>query len=306
MPPRTIPVRCSDSPLIFGPAFWYLKEKRGIHTTICDICHIIPAFFDLPAERKLTAAVKPTSPGRANIYRGYTSLVGDTTEFAENEMYDIGPELASPRPPVHGAEILNEPNAWPDAEPYDGWQAEMRQHYADLHAVAMAVMLSTGRAFGFDDSALRASFQSNNSTLRLLNYPPREGSARVVDGLPIATVRHTDGAGVSLLWQREPGLQAEGPDGVWRDVPQYPGSISVHLGDLLEMMTGGRIPATPHRVLDHGGERRSVGFFLEPSLDASVTGTGELRDSYAWRLLERLRSYPALRSYVPEPAPLDQ
>ncbi|WP_416897226.1 MAG: 2OG-Fe(II) oxygenase family protein [Minwuia sp.] len=261
-------------------------------------------FFDMPEARKQGVATRRVGSDRGNTYRGYINLIGDA-DFATSEMYDIGPFRPRPAPGVRGVEILTEMNAWPAEEPYGGWQREMRVHYVELREVAVAVMLSAGRGLGMDVSGLAAAFHGDNSTMRLLNYPSgRETPAAAGDEPVLASQRHTDGAGVSLLWQREPGLQAEGPDGVWRDVPQYPGSISVHLGDLLEMMTGGRIAATPHRVIDHGGERRSVGFFLEPSLGASVNGSGELCDTYAWRLLERLRSYPSMQDLVPAPEAL--
>lgn len=260
-------------------------------------------FFDLsPAHRK-AAATYPTNPAASAVYRGFTSLLG-ADDFARTEWFDVGPGDPINGYPVRGAEILAEANLWPEMEPYPGWRGDMEAHYADLQATGLAVMLATARARGVDTGALQRGFERANSTLRLLHYPAPEKTPASDTGLSLAAEAHTDGSGLSLLWQAGPGLQVEGPDGIWRDVPQLPGSISVHLGDVLEMMTGGDVPATPHRVVDHGGERQSIGFFLEPSPFASMTGGGRIEDTYGWRLLQRLRSYPSMKDLVPEPAAL--
>ena len=165
---------------------------------------------------------------------------------------------------------------------------------------------------------LKARFREGNSTLRLLNYPVRPRDSHIVEEMPeerrtgedppLSTGRHTDAAGVSILWQREAGLQAQAPDGTWRDVPRIENCLSVHLGTVLEIMTEGRVPATPHRVIDRGAPRQSIGFFLEPGLgaqlepikagaaaSASVTGT------YGWHLQERFHEQKGYEHLVPRP-----
>ena len=59
-------------------------------------------------------------------------------------------------------------------------------------------------------------------------------------------------------------------DGSWLDVKPRPGSFVVNLGKTLSESTGGRIKATEHRVIDPGGERYSLPFFLEPGYSANV------------------------------------
>lgn len=260
-------------------------------------------FFDLPRCAKVDAGTRPTNPDASHVYRGFTSLLGHD-DFARTEWFDIGPSKSVAAPPVRGTDILTETNLWPNTEPYAGWRVDMEDHFADLQATALAIVLSAGRAAGIETDSLAGSFISPNSTLRLLHYPAPEMDLGPTDPVSLAAEAHTDGSGVSLLWQAGPGLQAQAPDGVWRDVPQLPGSISVHLGDVLEMITDGAISATPHRVIDYGGARSSIGFFLEPALTASMTGSESLQDTYAWRLLERLHGYPSMRELVPAPTAL--
>lgn len=280
---------------------------------------VLLAFFDLPAEEKAAVATRVTNPEGKRIYRGYVASL-KPGDWAHNEMFDIGPDEPRPGPSIPGGEILAERNNWPAREPVAGWQATMRAYYAHLREVALAVMLAAGRSAGFAEADLRQRFDGGNSTLRLLNYPVPPPGSRVIDELPdlragagtprLAAGRHTDGSGVSLLWQGQPGLQAQGPDGRWRDIPQAPNGLSVHLGDVLEIMTDGAVPATPHRVLDHGVARQSAGFFLEPALGAHLTPVAKqlseaerhsAKGTYAWHLLRRISGYEGYETLVPRP-----
>ncbi len=276
------------------------------------------SFFELSEAEKRAVASKATDPEGKTVYRGYAAFL-EPDGWAYNEIYDIGPEKPFGGPAIEGMAVFSEENIWPEAEPCPGWKEAMRAYYAHLNGIAMAVMLSAGRFAGFSDRQLKARFREGNSTLRLLNYPAKPKDTRITnempdtrhgdeETLPLATGRHTDAAGVSILWQRHPGLQAQAPDGRWRDVPMIKDCLSVHLGTVFEIMTGGKVPATPHRVIDHGAPRQSIGFFLEPALGAqlapmtagapsseSVTGT------YGWHLQERFHQQKGYEHLVPAP-----
>jgi len=151
-------------------------------------------------------------------------------------------------------------------------------------------------------------FRKGNSTLRLLNYPAlaaESAVARSETGAALMTDRHTDGSGLSLLWQDRPGLQAQAPDGTWFDIPATPGTVSVHLGDVLSALSDGVLPPTPHRVLAAEGARRSIGFFLEPRLDAPIRPLSRhgqpvmSEETYGAKLLARLRTYPSIAEHIP-------
>jgi len=51
------------------------------------------------------------------------------------------------------------------------------------------------------------------------------------------------------------GLQIRNSEGVWSDVEHRPGSMIVNIGILFSKITGGILKATPHRVVDYGGDR---------------------------------------------------
>ncbi len=283
--------------------------------TVDGLAATMLAFFELSEEAKRRVASRATWPAGPRIYRGYRSSL-QPGAWAHNEMFDIGPDSPFPAPDAVGMEMFAETNVWPDPAPRDGWQTAMRTYYALMADLGTRVMFAAGRWAGFADVDLEERFRHGNSTLRLLNYPPKPDGLAVRDEtvadrdptLVLAASRHTDASGLSLLWQREPGLQAEAPDGTWRDVPMIPNAVSVHLGTVLERMTSGRVPATPHRVVDHGTPRQSIGFFVEPGLEvalgpisAGAAQPADLSATYGWHLQERFHSMAGFADLVPAP-----
>ena len=112
---------------------------------------------------------------------------------------------------------------------------------------------------------------------------------RVEDGRQLLTRSHVDIAFLALLWQTEQGgLQMKGADGRWREAPAVPSGLSVHCGDLLEPLTDGRIRATLHRVVGHNGERRSLGYWLEPNFETEIVSPSDGQTvSYAQYMVDQ-------------------
>lgn len=275
-------------------------------------------FYDIPESDRRQVASIITDPAGPAVYRGWKSFL-QPDAWAYNQMFDIGPRNPHPAPPVVGMHHFAEPNTLPTAEPCPGWFTAIDCYYDLMLDMGTRVMLSASRWAGFDDQQIAEGFRSGNSTLRLLDYPQKphdliiNSEGRDVPGRPpLAASKHTDVAGVSLLWQREPGLQAQSADRTWHDVPMLPNTVSVHLGTVLQLMTDGRVPATPHRVVDHGQHRQSVAFFVEPGLGTRLaplqrhTEPGEAPDpagpgTYGWHLQERFSQMEGYRTIIPAP-----
>jgi len=262
--------------------------------------------FSLPEAQKRALTTKLDAPENNHWYRGYWPVT--PTRPLKNEFFDVGPAVPDRGPDLPGMEILTEATPWPEPEPTPGWADVVRAHYTHLNGVAQAMILSIGRSAGFDEDAIRARFEGDHSTLRFLNYAKGASNPEPApDGRLVSAARHTDASGLSLLWQEAPGLQAEGQDGVFRDIPIIPNAISVHVGDVMTTLTEGAVPATPHRVISSDGPRRSVGFFLEPALSAAVTpasrgGATGVEDTYGWLLLSTFASRPRWKGVIKDPA----
>ena len=107
----------------------------------------------------------------------------------------------------------------------------------------------------------------DDTLLRVLHYPPLSGQE------PPGAVRAAAHGDINLLTvlpaATEPGLQVQGQDGAWHDVPCDFGLLIVNIGDMLQEASGHYYPSTVHRVLNPTGEaarksRISLPLFLHP------------------------------------------
>lgn len=129
---------------------------------------------------------------------------------------------------------------------------------------------------------------SDLTLLRVLHYPPLRG-----DEEPDA-VRAAAHGDINLLTllpaATQAGLQVQGKDDAWHDVPCDFGMLIVNIGDMLDEASAGYYPSTIHRVLNPTGEeakksRISLPLFLHPRPDV-VLSDRHTSGSY---LQERLR-----------------
>ncbi|MBC6441049.1 MAG: isopenicillin N synthase family oxygenase [Rhodospirillales bacterium] len=271
------------------------------------------AFFTLNRAGKMSCATRRDDPASPNVNRGYIAPPEDKG-WAYNEFFDIGPDPVPSVPSgLPARELLEEPTRWPTTEPYSGWVTESRALFNDMVGLCRGVLGGMMEGLGLDPSPALALCEGNNATLRLLNYPEVPdhfvaGEGEVVPeqfdelGRRILTQRHLDMNLASLLWQ-DPvgGLQMQAPDGIWREVPVDQGGISVHNGVMIDRLTGGRVPGTPHRVAGPTGNRRSVGMFHEPDFSA-LMDSEESRppEVYARQLLRRYKAYPDMAPFIPD------
>ncbi|MEU5424699.1 2-oxoglutarate and iron-dependent oxygenase domain-containing protein [Streptomyces olivoreticuli] len=246
--------------------FFHLTGHGITESETAELMRTLRAFFALPEAERLSIS-NLNSPH----FRGYTRIGDERTGGSPDwrDQIDIGAERA---PRIPGADEpgywwLEGPNQWPAALP------ELRTaalHWIDrLSTVAERLLhellASIGAPATFYDDAFA---DRPHLHLKLVRYP---GSAP--DGAAQGVGAHKDYGFLTLLLQDEVGgLQVEGADGVFRDVPPMPGAFVINLGELLEVATNGYLKATNHRVVSPPGtrERYSVPFFYNPRLDARI------------------------------------
>jgi len=164
--------------------------------------------------------------------------------------------------------------AWPTtpAEFKPAWT----ELYFELRDLASQVMEMIAEGIGRDDQDLDAWMDNQHSNLVANHYyaqddNPNEGQWRAHP--------HTDIGAITLLWADDApgGLEVainQGKDWVPVMIPEDCWLLQV--GDLLNLWTGGRIAANPHRVVNPprdaaGLARRSIVYFHHPSPEVIVT-----------------------------------
>ena len=81
---------------------------------------------------------------------------------------------------------------------------------------------------------------------------------------------HADTGFITLLSTfNYPGLQVE-IDGEYKSIKPIKNAIVMNIGETLSKISGYKIKATKHRVLDIGVERYSSPFFMEPKHSARI------------------------------------
>jgi len=109
------------------------------------------------------------------------------------------------------------------------------------------------------------------SQLRLLHYPARNEKH---DPKITRLIAHTDSTSVTLLFQRQQGLDVLSPQGEWFRAPAEKDLILVNLGDALSYWSGSMLKATAHRVTFDGlpadQERYSMAYFCGANNDTKL------------------------------------
>lgn len=128
---------------------------------------------------------------------------------------------------------------------------------------------------------------SRQNLLRILHYPPL---AESIEPGAVRAAAHEDINLITcLITGSEPGLQARDAEGTWHDVPCDAGMITVNVGDMLQMASGGYYPSTTHRVVNPTAARNvsrySMPMFLHPRPEVMLQA-GTSADDY---LQARLR-----------------
>lgn len=107
---------------------------------------------------------------------------------------------------------------------------------------------------------------SPTTLFRVLYYPALK-SLDTAKGA-VRSAAHEDINYITLLVAASaPGLQVQDKDGIWHDVPHEENSITVNIGDMLQMASEGRYKSTTHRVVNPGddsSDRISMPLFVHP------------------------------------------
>lgn len=203
--------------------------------------------------------------------RGYTSF---GVEHAKDqalpdlkEFWHVGRTL----PPGHPSFLdgLIRPNRFPAELP------EFGPHFAalfiELESFAETLLDAVGEYLDYPPGFLRSLVTGGNSVLRLIHYPDPDG--RAVPGAVRAAAHEDINLLTVLPAATAPGLELLTREGEWMAVQTPPDVLICDTGDMMALLTQGRLPATTHRVVNPptpDGGRLSMPFFLHPRPEVSL------------------------------------
>nr|CAB3448467.1 unnamed protein product [Digitaria exilis] len=214
-------------------------------------------FFALPIDAKEAYANDPA----AGRLQGYGSRLA-TNASGQREWEDYLFHLLHP-------DHLADHSLWPAHPP--GYVAATREFGRRIREVASALLaiLSVGLLGPATNTRLEEELTAKGEEDLLLqlkiNYYPRCPQPELAVGVEA----HTDVSALSfILHNGVPGLQVR-HDGRWVTARDEPGTIVVHVGDALEILSNGRYTSVLHRgLVNRDAVRVSWVVFCEPPPEA--------------------------------------
>lgn len=225
------------------------------------------AFFALPLAQKAAWDMARTGSNRGWGAPGSEQVDPDANPDFK-QVFDCGVDLPEGDPLL--ALPAYAPNLWPDTPP--DFAPVVRAYFASATAFSRDLLAAILTAVGEDGTYFADRFNRPMALLRGNQYPARPDWAGAKD---FGIAPHTDYGCLTLLaTDGTPGLEVRRRGGGWMPVTAPPGAFIINFGEMLEMWTGGRIVATPHRVIGTQAERLSVPLFFNPDHDTDVAPAG--------------------------------
>jgi len=242
----------------FGASFerfgFAMVEDHGLDQALVDQAwEKTREFFALPDAEKRAYVLQ----GRAGA-RGYTPFGTEIAKDAQHvdlkEFWHVGRDL----PEGHPLSDSMPPNIWPDRPA--GFRDALEPLFGEFDRVGGQLLAAIAIYLGLDDDWFEGPVSDGNSVLRLLHYPPVDGTA-----LGIRAGAHEDINLITLLLgAEEAGLEIKGRDGEWLPVNPPQGALAVNVGDMLQRLTNHRLPSTTHQVRNPDAGRASKARYSMP------------------------------------------
>jgi isopenicillin N synthase-like dioxygenase len=248
-----------------GVGFMTVFNTPLSSATVEEMIASYAAFFHLPSSQKVAYDMAATGSNRGWGAPGSEQVDPDANPDYK-QVFDCGLTLVEDDPIADENLSFYTPNLWP-TDP-GGFAEKLQAYYLQSTEFALDLLCTIADAVGEDGEFFRDKFSRPMALLRGNFYPERPAWATDKD-FGIAT--HTDYGCLTLLaTDGSPGLEVRKRGGGWIPLSAPPGEFVINFGEMLEMWTGGKVKATPHRVIGTQAERISIPLFFNPNHDANV------------------------------------
>lgn len=243
--------------------FFYI-EKHGISQDLIERAYkAAEEFFGLPDAVKRAYYI-----GDSLNHRGYVPFTekGDYSDEVNRnyEAFDLALDLPHDDPDYLAGNLLLGPNVWPEMP---GFRETIYEYYSEVSQVGLALCSALEMHLELKPGELTRQMSKPISQLRLLHYVR---ARTTTNSKSVNMGAHTDYECLTLLHQRQRGLQVMTRADEWVDVPVRPECYIINIGDMMEAWTNGIFRSTPHRVLNLSPERFSMPYFVAANHDALI------------------------------------
>ena len=218
-------------------------------------------FFSLRGDVKNSYAHPEKAGARGYTPYGKETAVGETTPDLK-EFWHHGPIIDDSYDSRISENIL--------VSEIPGFNDQFDILFNQLNMLGMKVLSAIAVILGKEPNFFDAWALKGNSILRLIHYPPVEGSSNI-----LRARAHEDINLITLLvGAEESGLEVQNPEGNWIPIAAKSKSIVCNIGDMMQLVTRSQLKSTSHRVVDNNisssKSRYSMPFFLHPSPEVEL------------------------------------
>ena len=241
--------------------FFVLTDHGISNDLFKEAYHFSEKFFNL----ELAIKKKLSHPEKAGA-RGYTPF-GKETALGETvpdlkEFWHHGPVIDD----SYDRRIMSNI----DVSDLEGFDELFDQLFNEMKHLGMKLLSSISLTLDKPENFFDSKVEKGNSLLRLIHYPPSDNEnmfrAREHEDINLITL---------LIGADEPGLEVKDKSGNWLPVSSSFNEIVCNIGDMMQLITDGKLKSTPHRVvkynLNEKRSRYSIPFFLHPSPDTMLS-----------------------------------
>lgn len=211
---------------------------------------------------------RATYIGDSLNHRGYVPFTekGDYADEVNRnyEAFDLALDLPHDDPDYLAGNLLLGPNVWPMLA---GFRETVSEYYSAISSVGLSICSALEAHLELKPGELTQQMSKPISQLRLLHYVRARATTNKQS---VNMGAHTDYECLTLLHQRQKGLQVMTRADEWIDVPVIPEAYIVNIGDMMEAWSNGVFRSTPHRVLNLSAERYSMPYFVAANHDALI------------------------------------
>jgi isopenicillin N synthase-like dioxygenase len=245
---------------------------------VSELKAIIPQFFALPARDKENLSFL-NSPH----FLGYSALGSETTASKTDlrEQFEFSNDLEDECQDCLSFQRLRGPSQWPAPEILPHFREILTTYHNEITALSYRFVRLVSEALELPATAFDSLFRGNpQHRVKVVRYPPSTTGDQGVGP-------HKDSSGwwtFLLQADEQAGLEVLNHAGEWVSAPPLEGTFIVNIGQGFEVATGGRCPATTHRVLSpsNGKERYSVPFFQGIDLNVGAEDLRNLAKQARW------------------------
>lgn len=247
----------------------FYVHNHGISAERCTaVLQQADWFFQLPETFKNQIHIRNSAH-----FRGYSQMK-NARDWREQLHFgqEFDETLMTGDMPAYQA--LIGPNMWPESASFRqdilGFMEDAGRLGAQLLALIAEGLGQTPEYFE------QFSSEAPYHLLKLICYYPQPDG-----GVRPGVAPHCDWSLLTILLQDDTGgLEVLLPDKSWGGAPAIPNALFVNVGELLEIISGGRLHAAAHRVNNpsHQRKRISAPVFINPAMKAEISMLPDAQD----------------------------